>query len=104
MENPDKLIDKFVTHVQQAIDLMVHGGEDQYPAMGDVIAKSGIATHKQLEIMEKMGYIKSVTIDVPSVLVPSQTVKAKAYYTEERIPELVKALVKPQSFSIEGKN
>lgn len=91
MEKLDRLNEKFIAHVQQAIDLMVHGGEDQYPAMGDVIAKSGIATHKQLEILETQGHIKSVTIDVPSKLVPTQTVKAKAYYTDDRIPELVKA-------------
>jgi hypothetical protein len=93
MENTQStgMSDRFIDFVKLSIELLIHGGEDQYPAMGDVIAKSGIATHKQLEILEAEGHIKSVTIDVPSKLVPTQTVKAKAYYTDHRIPELVKA-------------
>lgn len=94
------LNEKYITYVQETIDLTVQGAEDEFPVMGDVIARSGVATHKQLEILEEQGHIKSVTIDVPSRLMPGKTVPAKAYYTERRVPKLVEAMT-PKKRTIE---
>jgi hypothetical protein len=94
------LNDKYIAYVQETIDMTVQGAEDEFPVMGDVIARSGVATHKQLDVLEAQGHIKSVTIDVPSRLMPGKTVPAKAYYTERRVPKLVDAML-PKKQTIE---
>jgi hypothetical protein len=73
---------------------MVEESEDQFPVMGSVLVKVGMVSWKQLDELEEQGHIKSISVDVPSILVPSKTVKEKAYYTERRVPELVKAYTK----------
>lgn len=75
--------------IRDTIDLMVQAGEDQYPVMASTLVKVSVASWKQLDELEEAGHIRSIMIDVPSVLVPTKTVKEKAYYTERRIPKLV---------------
>lgn len=87
-ENKENVSELFIRYVRECTDLMVKETEGEFPVMASVLVKSGIATRKQLDILEEQGHIKSVTIEVPSVLVPSKTVPEKAYYTENRVPTL----------------
>lgn len=87
----DKMNDLFIRYVKESIDFLVADGDDEFPVISQVLVKSGVATHKQLDILEEQGHIKSVTIEVPSILIPTKTVPEKAYYTEKRIPALVTA-------------
>lgn len=85
------LNDKFIAYIRNALDFTVAQEANKYPVISSVIVSAGIATRKQLDVLEDLGHIKSIEIDVPSVLVPGQTVKEKAYYTERLIPSYVKA-------------
>jgi hypothetical protein len=79
-------------YVRECLDLMVKETGGEFPVMSSVLVKSGIANRGQLDILEEQGHIKSITIEVPSILVPSKTVPEKAYYTEYTenvVPKLI---------------
>jgi len=82
-------------YVRGVIDEAVKDGENEFPVMGEVLVKAGIVTRPILDELEKQGHVKSVTVEVPSVLVPSKTVPAKAYYTERLVPTLCQSAVEP---------
>lgn len=88
---PEHLAQRYAESVRDAIDLIVQGGEDEFPVISGAIVKAKIATRKQLDILEEHGHIKSITVDVPSILSPGRVVQEKAYYTERRVPKLVEA-------------
>ena len=95
------LEEKYIEYVRDTIDLTVQGSEDEFPVMGRVLVKASIATWEQLAKLEEQGHLKSIQIDVPSVVFPSRTIKEKAYYTERRVPKLVESMLpKKQSFEI----
>lgn len=83
---------KSIEFVQRLIDDTVQAYDDEFPVMSQTLVKTGIATRSVLDKIEAEGHIKSVEIDVPSVLSPGRTVKEKAYYTERRIPRLVREM------------
>lgn len=88
-ERPDRQNALYAEYVQTTIDMTVQGYDDEFPVTSGTLVKAGIATRAQLDILEEQGHIQSVTIDVPSVLMPGKTVPEKAYYTNSRVPRFV---------------
>lgn len=81
----------YVNYVRNAIDLTV-GDEDGYPVSSAVLVKTGVASRKQLELLLKGGFIQGIEFDVPSILMPGQTVKERAYFTERIVPKVAGSL------------
>lgn len=82
----------YVEYIQTIIDMTVQGYEDEFPVTSTTLMKANVATRKQLDILEAQGHIHSVTVEVPSILVPGSTVPEKAYYTNSRVPRFVREL------------
>lgn len=82
------LKDRTVNFVRNSIDIII--GEGEFPVLEQTLLSQGIATKQQLKALEAEGHIKSIKVKVPSTLVPGQSVKYKAYYTERVVPQYVK--------------
>jgi hypothetical protein len=82
---------RFIEHVRLVLDQTI-GDEEGMPVSAQVLVKSGVATHKQLDILVKGGWIQGVEFDVPSILRPGSTVKERAFCTERVEPKIFKSL------------
>lgn len=89
-ENRAPLEESFINYVRNALDFVVAQDGGQYPVVSDVVVAAGVATRKQLDRLEELGHIKSIEVDVPSILAPGMKVKNKAYYTERLVPSYIK--------------
>lgn len=51
---------RYIESVRDAIDLIVQGGEDEFPVISGAIIKAGIASRSKLDILEEQGHILSL--------------------------------------------
>lgn len=82
----------YVRFVRDTVDSMVESAEGEFPVMAETLVKVNVANWKELNKLEEEGHIKSIEVEVPSILKPGQVVKQKAYYTERNIPRLVEEM------------
>lgn len=76
------LEDRFITYVRNAIDMTVDN--TGFPVLGKHLSEAGIASKKQLKILESKGMVQAISIK------SDQGTVYKAYYTERHVPEWVK--------------
>lgn len=94
-----RLEEKYINYVRDAVDQTV--GDTNYPCLGSILETSGIASRRQLRILEKRGHLQSVTIQRNNGETGRGT-QYKAYYTERVEPEWVTLQTRKQTVSIEG--
>ena len=82
------LTERVVNYVRNSIDLII--GEGDYPVLETMLLKQGIATKQQLKALEAEGHIQSIKVKLASDILPGETVKYRAYYTERNIPQYVR--------------
>lgn len=83
------LTERVVNYVRNSIDLII-GKDGEYPVLETMLLSQGIATKQQLKALEDAGHIKAIKVKLSSDILPGESLKYRAYYTERNIPLYVK--------------